>query len=58
MGLAAVYGDQCQRLLRDRFDVAVAPTTLFCAGGRVDSRLIGAHHQDTLASEIEIIANE
>jgi len=58
MGLAAVYGDQCQQLLGDRFDVTVAPTTLFCAGGRVDSRLIGAHHQETLASEIEIIANE
>lgn len=58
MGLAAVYGDQCQQLLRDRFDVAVAPTTLFCTGGRVDSRLIGAHHTQTLASEIEIIATE
>lgn len=56
VGLAAVCGDDCYQLIRDRYDVAVAPTTVFCADGRPDSRLIGAHNKETVASEIDIIA--
>lgn len=56
VGLAAVCGDDCYQLIRDRYDVAVAPTTVFCADGEPDARLVGAHNKETLASEIEIIA--
>lgn len=56
VGLAAVCGDDCYQLIRDRYDVAVAPTTVFCADGRPDSRLIGAHNKETVASEIDVIA--
>lgn len=56
VGLAAICGDDCYQLIRDRYDVAVAPTTVFCADGQPDARLIGAHNKETLASEIEIIA--
>lgn len=58
VGLAAVCGDDCYQLIRDRYDVAVAPTTVFCAGGQPDARLVGAHNKETLASEIEIIAED
>lgn len=54
--LAAVCGDDCYELIRERYDVGVAPTTLFCTDGRVDSRLIGPHNPETYVSEIEIIA--
>lgn len=57
VGLAAICGDDCYQLIRDRYDVAVAPTTVFCADGRPDSRLIGAHNKETVASEIDIIAD-
>lgn len=56
LGLAAVCGDDCYQLIRDRYDVAVAPTTIFCAGGQPDARLVGAHNKETVASEIEMIA--
>lgn len=55
VGLAAVCGDDCYQLIRDRYDVAAAPTTVFCADGQPDARLVGAHNKETLASEIEII---
>lgn len=58
VGLAAVCGDDCYGLIRERYDVAVAPTTVFCADGQPDSRLIGAHNKETVASEIEIIASQ
>jgi len=55
LGLAAICGDDCYQLIRDRYDVAVAPTTVFCADGQPDARLVGAHNKETLASEIEIL---
>lgn len=55
VGLAAVCGADSYELVRERYEVAVAPTTIFCANGRPDSRLIGAHHRSTMASEIETV---
>jgi len=55
VGLAAVCGADSYDLVRERYDVAVAPTTVFCANGRPDSRLVGAHHRPTMATEIETI---
>lgn len=55
LGLAAVCGDDCYGLIREKYDVAAAPTTVFCTNGGPDARLIGAHQKATVASEIEII---
>jgi hypothetical protein len=55
-GLGAVYGPSNVRTLRDRYDVAAAPTLLFCVGGRVDCRLIGHHALATVQNEIRILA--
>jgi len=53
--LFAVYGPNCAALLQEQFDVHGAPTTLFCANGSVDSRLVGAQHAGSVASEVEIL---
>lgn len=54
-GLFAVYGTDCAALLHDQFDVEGAPTTLFCADGVVDSRLMGAQYARSVESEVEMI---
>lgn len=54
-GLGAVYGPSNVRTLRDRYDVAVAPTLLFCVNGRVDCRLVGHHDVATIQNEIRIL---
>ncbi len=56
VALAAICGEECYDLIRERYQVAVAPTTIFCVDGEPDSRLVGAHHRSTLRNEIEIIA--
>ena len=55
VGLAAIYGPDSATFLHEQYDVAVAPTVLFCADGGVDSRYVGAKYQSVLESEIEII---
>lgn len=55
--LAAICGENCYQLVRERYEVGVAPTTIFCANGRPDSRLVGAHQPQTMISEMEIISD-
>lgn len=56
VGFGAVYGPEDPAYLREQFDVGIAPTTLFCVDGTVDSRLVGDHTLDTIRQEVEIIA--
>lgn len=53
ISLFSVYGPDCAETLRDEFDATVAPTTLFCIEGTVDSRLQGAHYEEVLRGEVE-----
>jgi len=55
VGLFAVYGTNCAALLQETFDIEGAPTTLFCANGNVDSRLMGAQYAQSVESEVEMI---
>ncbi|MFB6354594.1 MAG: hypothetical protein ABEJ92_10980 [Halobacteriales archaeon] len=55
VGLGAVYGPEAPELLRERYEVAVAPTTLFCVEGQIDSRVVGNPGYGPLRSEIETI---
>lgn len=56
VGLAAVYGPDSAELVREEYQVAAAPTTLFCKHGAVDSRILGASGYDAIRSEIATIA--
>lgn len=58
VGLGAIYGPGSAEFIRDQYDVAVAPTTLFCTDGRVDSRVIGAEPLGVYRREIEIILED
>jgi hypothetical protein len=49
----SVYGPPWAAELHDSFEVAGAPTTLFLANGRVDSRLMGAYEADVIETELE-----
>lgn len=51
ISLYALYGPDHAAALRERYDVAVAPTLLFMLGGVVDSRLIGDKPMETLRAE-------
>lgn len=55
VALGAVYGPECQDLLSSEYDVAAAPTTLFCARGRIDSRFVGPRMPTAFAAEIQTI---
>lgn len=55
VALAAVYGPECPEILAEEYSVSVAPTTLFCVDGRVDSRIIGAKTPETFQSEIQTV---
>lgn len=55
VGLGAVYGPDSAELVRDRYQVAVAPTTLFCVDGRIDSRIVGAFAHEAIRTEIQTI---
>jgi thiol-disulfide isomerase/thioredoxin len=54
VALLSVFGPDAPRVLREEYDVAGGPTTLFVEDGRVESRLIGANEpsyvRDHLAS--------
>lgn len=56
-GLGAVYGPTNSGQLRERYDVTVAPTLLFCVDGRVDCRLVGHHNTATIINEIDILTD-
>lgn len=55
ISLGAVYGPDGVPYIREEFDVAVAPTTLFCVDGRIDSRIIGDHIPQLFRDEVEIL---
>lgn len=55
IGLFAVYGPTAADSLHEEYDVNGGPTTLFVIDGRVDARLHGAHHPETIESEIETL---
>lgn len=49
----AVYGPGCAELLHEEFDVVGSPTTLFVRDGEVETRLVGAHHESAIKTEID-----
>ncbi len=53
--LCAVYGPQDGELLYEEFNVVGAPTTLFVRGGKIDSRLVGAHYRNVIEREIDML---
>lgn len=54
--VAAVRGTDDPALLSKRYDVAVAPTLLFCADGAVRSRLIGVNTEATVRRELTTLS--
>lgn len=57
IGLGAVYGPNWAEELNERYDVGVAPTLLFCAGGAIDSRLVGPPYTQSIAKEVDMIVD-
>lgn len=58
MGRAAVYGPDCAVGLSAEFDVGGAPTLLFWVGDSIDCRFVGPKARETLAHEIQIVAEQ
>lgn len=58
VALFAVYGPEYARTLVESFDVVGGPTTLFVREGRVKSRLQGAQHPESVASELRLLSGE
>lgn len=56
-GLGSICVSDASDLLRDRYDVGLLPTTLFCVGTRVDSRIIGPREFDVVEREIGIVSD-
>ncbi len=54
--VAAVRGTDDPALLSERYDVAVAPTILFCADGEIRSRLIGDNTEETVKRELTTLS--
>ena len=48
----ATFGPGSQAVLRERYDVYGAPTTIFVSDGVVQSRLVGAQHPETILAEL------
>ena len=55
VALGAVYTPEATAYIRETYQVNVVPTTLFCIGERVDSRLIGAFPPRAFRGEVETI---
>ena len=55
VALGAVYTPEATAFIRETYQVNVVPTTLFCIGERVDSRLIGAFPPRAFIAEVETI---
>lgn len=56
IGLGAVYGPASPDRFRERYQVSVAPTTLFCVDGRIDSRIVGNPGPEAFRVEVGMIA--
>lgn len=57
VGVGAVYGPDAPELLREEYDVGVAPTTLFFVDGRVDSRIVGNPGYEAFETEVDVITD-
>jgi hypothetical protein len=55
IGFASVYGPSCSQELNQQFNVTAAPSTLFCIGNRVDSRIVGSFGQKAIEAELNTI---
>lgn len=55
VGLGAVYGPDSAELIREKYQVGVAPTTLFCVDGQIDSRIVGNPGYEAFKTEIGMI---
>lgn len=55
IALFAVFGPPYAQHLDETFDVGGGPTTLFFLEGEVDARLMGAHHQEMIVDQIEML---
>jgi thiol-disulfide isomerase/thioredoxin len=55
ISLFSVYGTESPELLEERYDVVAGPTTLFVVNGSVDSRLHGAHYEEVVHTQLEIL---
>ncbi|KAB1197828.1 MULTISPECIES: thioredoxin family protein [Haloferax] len=53
VALFSIYGPEWKDKLEDQLGVVGAPTTLFVADGKVDSRLHGAHYPEVITEELE-----
>ena len=51
--LFSVYGPDCAKMLKDRYEVVGGPTTLFVVGGEIDARLQGAHVEEVVEEEVD-----
>lgn len=58
VGLGAVYGPDSAELIREEYQVAAAPTTLFFRDGAVDSRIVGNLGYDAIRMEVETITED
>lgn len=55
VGLAAVFGQDSPAYLQEQYDVGVAPTTLFCVDGEIDSRVVGNPGYEAFRTEVATI---
>jgi len=58
LGLGAVYGPEDPAALEQKYDVAMAPTVLFCSGSGIDSRLVGTPEPAAVRNEIDILVED
>jgi len=56
--LLSLFGPDATTVLRERYDVFGAPTTLFVRDGEVESRILGSRHKEAIAGELDILAGE
>lgn len=54
----SVYGPGDMEALYDEFDVYGAPTTLFVADSRIDSRLVGTQPPQAIERELKIVTDD
>jgi len=58
IALGAVYGPDAAEVARNDYDVAVSPTVLFCANGRVQARQIGNRGPEALRAELDLLEQD
>ena len=58
LGLGTVYGPEDPEVLDEEYDIAVAPTLLFCSRSGIDSRLVGTAEPAAIRTELDILLQE